>query len=82
MISQVSVNHSVMGAGISGPMSIPEMGVSGTRFLLGVGMSRGWVLTPRHGYSRQAGDAQPTGMLSYSTRYRYQFQFTEIQFSS
>ena len=37
------------GVGISGPMFSPQLGISGTRSLLGMGMSTGWVLTPRHG---------------------------------
>ena len=33
--------------GTSGPMSFPEVGISGTRSLPGVSMSKGWVLAPQ-----------------------------------
>ena len=45
MFSQMSVCPP--GGGISGPMSSPRVGISGTRSLpKGLGMSRGWVVTP------------------------------------
>ena len=35
------------GGSTSGPMSLPEVGISSTRSLPGVSMSKGWVLAPQ-----------------------------------